>query len=123
VTCVSIPIYALLFHRVGVSGLAIASNFGILAHTIALAILLHKYRLVSIACLEWAELGRAALAAVIAYAAVSVLASYHVAGTLHGYAADLVQIALGTVLWGGLCVGVLQVTGSKLIQQLRRRGV
>jgi len=121
VTCVSIPIYALLFHHVGVSGLAIASNFGILAHTVALAILLHRYRLVSIACLEWAELGRAAVAAVIAYAAVSWLASLQLVSG-HGYAADLERIAVGTLVWGGLCVGVLQVSGSKLIQQLRRRG-
>ena len=59
VTCISIPVYALLFHRIGVSGLAIASDIGIFAHTVALAVLLHRYRLVSLASLNYAELTRA----------------------------------------------------------------
>ena len=121
VTCVSIPIYALLFHRIGVSGLAIASNLGIAAHTVALAILLHKKRLVSIATLEWAELGRSLLAAVIAFVAASWLVQLPFPSALHGYTADLAKIAAGTLLWAALCVMVLQISGSKLIQQLRRR--
>jgi putative peptidoglycan lipid II flippase len=121
VTCVSIPVYAVLFHHVGVPGLAIASNLGIVAHTVALAILLHKYRLVSIACLEWGELGRAAIAAGIAYFVISLVAGIGVVRGLHGYGADAAVIAAGTVIWGGLVFGVLQVTGSKLVGQLLRR--
>ncbi len=121
VTLVSIPIYALLFHHIGVSGLAIASNFGIFAHTVSLAILLHKKRLVSIASLEWGELGRAALAAVIAYVASATLVKAGFVGSLHGYTADLAKIVTGTLLWASLCAVVLQMSGSKLIQQLRRR--
>ncbi len=121
VTFVSIPIYALLFHHVGVSGLAIASNFGIFAHTAALAILLHKHRLVSIACLEWKELARAAVAGLIAYAAVSIAMGMAFVGRLHGYAADLGQIAVGTLLWAAVVLVALQVTGSKLVGQVLRR--
>ena len=45
VTLVSIPVYALLFHRIGLGGLALASDLGILAHTVTLALLLHRARL------------------------------------------------------------------------------
>jgi len=121
VTFASIPIYALLFHRIGVSGLAIASNLGICAHTFALALLLHKRRLVSIASLEWAELGRSLLAAVVAFLAAAWVVQLPFPSALHGYVADLAKIAVGTLLWGGLCVAILQLSGSKLIQQLRRR--
>jgi len=121
VTCASIPIYALLFHRIGVSGLAIASNIGIFAHTVALAILLHRKRLVSIAGLEWRELGRALLTAVVAFVVVAWAVKLPFVSVLHGYSGDLEKIALGTSLWAAMCGAVLQLSGSKLIQQLRRR--
>jgi putative peptidoglycan lipid II flippase len=123
VTVLSIPIYAFLFHHVGVSGLAIASDFGIVAHTVALAVLLHRYRLVSIAGLEWVELGRAALAAVVAYFAVSAIMQIDAVRHVRGHGMDLAVIARGSLLWAGLCYGVLQLSGSGLPKQiLRRRG-
>jgi len=121
VTVSSIPIYAFLFHHVGVSGLAIASDFGIVAHTLALALLLHRYGLVSIASLEWAELGKSLLAAVLAYAAVSLVMQADYVRHLRGYGADLCLIAVSTVLWGGLCFGILQLSGSGLPKQILRR--
>ena len=63
VTLISIPIYALLFQSMGVTGLAVASDIGMAISTITLAVLLHKYRLVHVQGLEYAELGRALLAA------------------------------------------------------------
>ncbi len=123
VTVLSIPIYAFLFHHVGVSGLAIASDFGIVAHTVSLAVLLHRERLVSIAGLEWMELGRAALAAVVAYFAVSAVMQIDSVRHVRLHGVDLAVIAGGSVLWAGLCYGVLQLSGSGLMRQiLRRRG-
>ena len=46
VVIASLPIYSTLFHRDGVAGLAIASDIGILMHTLALAWLLNRSRLV-----------------------------------------------------------------------------
>ena len=48
-------------------GLAIASDIGIFVQTASLAILLHRKRLVSLAHLEFGELARALLAALLAY--------------------------------------------------------
>ena len=42
ITAVSIPVYWFLFHHMGVMGLAIASDCGILVQTLALAWLLHE---------------------------------------------------------------------------------
>jgi len=40
---------------------------------------------------------------------------------LRGYGADLCLIAVSTVLWGGLCFGILQLSGSGLPKQILRR--
>ena len=113
VTLVSIPVYALLFHRSGVEGLAIASDFGILLHTVSLAVLLHRYRLVSLACLEFAELGRALAAAVVAFAGTWAVVQF----VPHpgGHAGDLLVIALGSLMWAGCSFGVLKASRSKLL--------
>ena len=57
ITVLSIPMYWGLFHALGLMGLAIASDIGILVQTASLAILLHRKRLVSLAHLEFGELG------------------------------------------------------------------
>ncbi len=123
VTFVSIPVYALLFHHLGVTGLAIASDIGILAHTVALAVLLHRYRLVSIASLDWRELTRARAAAVMAFVATYALAT--VVGFPSGHAGDALVVGLGTVVWVVAAAGTLQVVGSGLplqfYDQLRSR--
>jgi len=121
VTCVSIPIYALLFHRLGVEGLAIASNLGILTHTVALAALLHRFRLVSVANLEFGELARAAVAAAFAFSATT--AAVRFVPHRAGYRGDVIILVVGTVVWAALCFAVLQLSGSKLIGQLRRRKI
>ena len=121
VTFLSIPVYGYLFHHVGVSGLAIASDFGIIAHTLALAFLLHREGLVSIAGLEWGEIGKSVLAAVIAYDAVSLLMHTNYVREFHGHKADLVVIAAGSLIWAGLCYAALQLSGSGLMQQILRR--
>ena len=121
VTLCSIPIYAYLFHHVGVSGLAIASDFGIMAHTLALALLLHQHRLVSIASLEWGEMGKALLAAVVAYVPISLLIKTSYVAHLKGHVTDLAVIGAGSVIWCALCYGVLTLSGSSLPNQILRR--
>ena len=49
--------YWALFNARGLTGLAIASDIGIVVQTAALTILLHRKRLVSLLHLEYAELG------------------------------------------------------------------
>ncbi len=120
VTLVSIPIYALLFHRIGVAGLALASDLGILAHTLALAVLLQRARLVSLATLDYPELARALAAAVLAGAITLPLISR--IPKPHGhYLGDLTLIATGTLLWAALSFITLHLTGSNLPRQLRNR--
>ena len=119
VTLCSIPVYALLFHRFGVAGLAVASDLGILAHTLALAILLHRYRLVSLATLEYPELLRALLASVFSWLA----AAFTITHTPHlrGHLGDLLTLTTGTLAWALATFATLQLTGSRLIHQLRNR--
>jgi putative peptidoglycan lipid II flippase len=120
VTLVSIPIYGLLFHRMGVNGLAIASDLGMVLSVATLAVLLHRYRLVDIQGLEFGELGRALAAAVVSYAGIAVCLRWLHLG--RGYRGDLIAIAVGTVMWAAVSGGVLVGTGSKLPRQLLRRG-
>ncbi len=72
VTLASLPVYAWLFDRYSAVGLAMASGVGILAHTLALAVLLDRRKLVPLAGLPWKELGKTLLstgvAAVAAFA-------------------------------------------------------
>ncbi len=119
VTLLSIPVYATLFHHIGIDGLAIASDIGILAHTASLAVLLHRKRLVSLACLEGGELLRSLGAAILGYAGARAVVALVPRGK--GHMGDVLVILLASAVWAGLCYATLQLTGSKLIQQLRRR--
>src|ERR1700744_2308867 len=66
ITVLSVPLYWTLFRSSGLEGLAIASDIGITLQPRALAVLLHRRRLVSLLHLEGKEIGRALLAAIIA---------------------------------------------------------
>jgi putative peptidoglycan lipid II flippase len=117
VTVCSIAIYASLFHHLGVAGLAFASDAGILVHTLALAYLLHRARLVSIATLDYAEIGRALLASLIGLVASQQVIARLPAATSH--LGDVLQILAGTLLWAGAAALTLRVSGSNLLQQLK----
>jgi putative peptidoglycan lipid II flippase len=119
VTLASIPVYAILAAHFGVEGLAVASDIGILMHTLALALLLHRFRLVSLATLDWRELARSALAAWVAFTGVSTLLRLAPAHATH--ALDFAIILGGTAVWAALGYATLQMTDSKLIDQIRRR--
>ncbi len=120
VTFVSIPVYAVLFHRVGVAGLAMASDVGILAHTLALAVLLHRFRIVSLASLEYQELGRALIAALLSYFLTA--AALDALPRPHGHTADVVVILGASALWAAVVLFVLKLSGSRLPDRLRNRG-
>src|ERR1700693_1122146 len=79
ITLASIPMYSALFHRFSTVGLAMASDLGIVANTLALALLLHRRQLIQINELNWAEIGKAGITSLVAG-----LLSYEVARVLLG---------------------------------------
>jgi putative peptidoglycan lipid II flippase len=119
ITIASVPMYWLLFHQHGLIGLAIASDIGITVQTAALAVLLHRKRLVSLLHLEYAEIGRALLAALIALLAAYGLAHALPAVTTHR--GDVLTLAAGTVAWAVAVFVILNITESKLPKQIMRR--
>jgi putative peptidoglycan lipid II flippase len=119
ITIASIPMYSVLFHAFSTVGLAIASDIGIVANTLAIAILLYQRKLVPTNELQWGELGKAAVTAAIAG-----LLSYRVASgvMLHGSrVADVQALGLITVTWAGAVAAGLWVLRSQLPGDLRRR--
>jgi putative peptidoglycan lipid II flippase len=121
ITVISIPSYWFLHQRFGVIGLAWASNLAILVHTVTLAILLHRRRMVSLSGLDRPELARSILAAVVSLAGVVLLLHALPLAHVQSYLGDIVALIAGGVLWAALCYGVLRLTGSTLPHQLRFR--
>jgi putative peptidoglycan lipid II flippase len=119
ITLLSIPLYRALFHTIGMTGLAIASDIGILTHTLTLAILLHRRKLVRISGLEGAELARSLLAAIISL--VGATACVRLLPLHRGRIGEIILISAATLIWAALCAITLRVTGSKLLTQLRSR--
>ena len=119
ITVASVPIYWLLFRIHGLQGLAIASDLGIFIQTASLAILLHRKRLVSFTHIEFAELGRAVVAAIISFIAAYALIHHLPAVTTHR--GDLLLLIAGSAVWGVASIAVLLALGSKLPKQVLRR--
>lgn len=118
-TVASLPVYSALFRTLSVGGLAIASDIGIVANTLALAIFLHRRKLVPAGDLKWRELGKAALTAVIAgYLSYRVSRIVSLDGSRR---ADLMAIALVTITWAAGVAAGLWILRSDLPQELRRR--
>jgi len=119
ITLASIPVYAALFSQFSTVGLAMASDLGIIANTLALAFLLHRRQLVRVSELRWAEIGKAGITA-----AVAGLLSYRVAHTLMvngSRIADLKVLGLTTITWAAAVAAGLWLTRSSLPGDLRRR--
>ena len=119
ITLASLPIYSALFHTFSVVGLAIASDVGVVVNTAALAILLHRRKLVRLGNLPGRELAKAAGTAVIA----GVL-SYEVAKAVAldgSRSRDLQSLALVSITWGAGVAGGLWLLRSDLPRDLRRR--
>jgi len=126
ITLVSLPIYYSLYHRYGAIGLAVASDLGIAMQTVALAVLLHRRRMVSLASLDYAEMGRCLLAAVASGAGVGLL-SWWLGGVAHravpGHVQwiDLAVLLAGTALWVVVAKWMLEKTGSALPRVAKKR--
>ena len=119
ITLASIPMYSALYHAFSTTGLAIASDLGILANTLAVAMLLHQRKLVPIDGLQWRELGKAGITAVVAG-----LLSYWVASGVvvqGSRMADVKSLVLTTVTWAGAVAAGLWLTQSQLLRDLLNR--
>lgn len=119
ITVASVPMYWLLFRTHGLLGLAVASDIGITIQTLTLAILLHRKRLVLFPDLEFPELLRALIAAIIAF-----IAAYGLTHTLRPtttHLGDIITITLGSIAWLLATFVILTLTGSKLPGQILRR--
>jgi putative peptidoglycan lipid II flippase len=119
ITLTSIPIYSALHRHFSTVGLAMASDLGIVANTLALAFLLHRRQLVRVSELHWGEIGKAGITAVVAG-----LLSYQVARVVlvsNSRMADLKALGLITITWAGAIAAGLWLTRSSLPGDLRRR--
>ena len=119
ITAASLPMYWFLFRTFSVIGLAFASDIGIAVHTVALAVLLHRRKLVPAGDLPWGELGKAAATALVAgMAAYSVARLVPLKGSR---LADLQALALASITWAAAVAAGLWITRSELPGDLRRR--
>ena len=119
ITVASLPVYSSLFRQTGVTGLAIASDIGILLHTVTLALLLDRRKLVPLAGMSWLELMKS-----LVTAAFAALACFAVAGRIRldgSRRADLLSLALISVVWLAIVAAGLWATRSSLPGELRRR--
>jgi len=131
VTVLALPVYSGLYHAFGALGLAIASDIGIALHTVTLALLLHKRRMVSLASLDFTEMGRCVAAALGAggVAAVVLFGSewlLHRPGlaanmAVHSRWMSLCLLAFGALLWLASAYVLLDRTGSSLPRMARKR--
>lgn len=119
ITVLSAPVYWALYGAAGMAGLALASDLGITAQTVSLAILLQRKRLVSLPHLEWGELARALVAALCAWAATAAVVARLPEVRTHG--GDALLIAAGSAVWLAVLGIILVGTKSKLPAQVMRR--
>jgi len=123
ITAASLPVYSFLFHTFGVVGLAWASDVGIAANLLALALLLHYKKLVPLGGLRWGELGKAAVVAVIAGGVsfeVATVVPLSTAGR-GSRVADVLQLGLVSITWAAAAAAGLWLVRSELPGDLRRR--
>jgi putative peptidoglycan lipid II flippase len=122
VTLVSWPIYASLFHLRGIAGLAIASDIGITLQTLSLAVLLHQRRMVSLASLDYREIGRCLAAGIVSGAAVwTAIYGLTRALPIHSRWMDVVELGLGCALWLPIAGVLLHRLGSALPRATLKR--
>jgi putative peptidoglycan lipid II flippase len=119
ITLASLPLYSALYHGLSTVGLAIASDVGIIANTLALAILLHLRKLVPADQLQWGEVAKSGLTACIAGVLSFEVAKLVMTG--NSRTADMKALALITITWGAAVAAGLWITKSKLPADLRRR--
>jgi len=119
ITIASLPLYALLFRTLSVTGLAIASDLGIAANTIAIAFLLHIRGMVPFGDLRWKELGKAALIGTVSGGlSYAVTRNVSINSSRIG---DVAALALGSLTWAAAVAAGLWLLRSQLPQDFRRR--
>ena len=118
ITVLSIPMYKFLFQSMGVPGLAVASDVGILVNTIVVALLLHQKKLVTFGQMRWTEWGKVFLVSL--FAGVAAYAAGH---HWHGSSrfGEFKAIAASTIVWAVVTLAGLWATRSELPGELRRR--
>jgi len=126
ITLAAFPLYGLGWRWYGVAGLALASDAGIALQAVTLAILLHQRHMVSLASLDYAEMGRCLLAAVAGGAAVWAVFIVLLGRLAHWLPAssrwlDLAVLVAGTALWALVANFVLEQSGSALPRVMRKR--
>ena len=121
ITAASLPLYSVLFRTFSTTGLVVASDVGIAANCLAMALLLHQRRLVSLRLLEWGEMAKAFVIALLSGAAASTMVS----GTswTANRVRDLESLAGIAVVWFALVGLGLWLTKSKLFRELGRRAL
>lgn len=127
---VAFPLYGLGYRWMGSGGLAIASDLGLALQAITLAVLLHERRMVSMAGLDYEEIGRCLMTGILSGTAVWAIFEWLRPWTvaklglgLHGQSrwVELGILLAGTALWLVVCDWMLTATGSTLPSVLRKR--
>jgi len=118
ITALSIPMYSALFQFMGVPGLAVASDVGILVNTVVVALLLHRKKLVTFGEMRWMEWGK-----IIVIALLAGVAAYAAGRHWHGSSrfGEIKAIAASTAIWAVVTLAGLWATRSELPGELRRR--
>ncbi len=119
ITIASLPVYRMLFHHFNVVGLAIASDIGIAAHTVVLAVLLHRNRLAPAGATAWKDLLKT-----LGIAAFAGALGYMVAGTVPltgSRLADVESLGLVSVTWAAAVALGLWITKSDLAGEIFRK--
>jgi putative peptidoglycan lipid II flippase len=120
ITLGSLPVYSLLYRQFSAVGLVMASDLGIAANCLAVAVLLHRRNLVALGGLEWREIGKAlAIAVVAGWASLEVTRLVELNGSK---VADLKALGLISLCWVGVVGLGLWLTKSKLPGDLRGKG-
>jgi putative peptidoglycan lipid II flippase len=128
---VAFPLYGFGYRMWGAAGLALASDAGIILQALTLALLLHKRRMVSLASLDYAEMGRCLLASCaggaaawfVAFALAGLFRHLPRVAELHNARAitDTLVLAGGLAVWTAIAMWILDITGSALPRVAMRR--
>ena len=121
---IAFPLYGLGYSAWGAAGLAIASDLGIVLQAATLGLLLHQRHMVSLASLDFAEMGRCLLAGCAGGSAASLIAwglpafAHHlpaVAALRHArYWTDAIILLAGVAVWALAAKWTLEKSGSAL---------
>jgi len=124
------PLYGMGYRWHGAAGLALASDAGIALQALSLALLLHAKHMVSLASLDYAEMGRCLMAGLtgggLTWGLMIYLpARFGPAAGLHFAThvrwVDAAMLLVGTALWLAVAGWVLERSGSALPRVMLRR--